>query len=59
MVGADRIVLGSNYPFGPSDPVAQLRATPGLSDTDFDKIVRQTPATLLGVSSGDWVSRAP
>lgn len=47
VVGADRIVLGGDYPMGASDPVGLLRATPGLSSSDVARISQMTPAKLL------------
>ncbi len=49
-VGADRVVLGTDYPFdmGISDPVARLDAL-GLSVADRDAIVGHTAAALLGI----------
>jgi aminocarboxymuconate-semialdehyde decarboxylase len=40
LVGADRVLLGSDYPFemGDLDPVTTLRATPGVADESFAMI---------------------
>lgn len=47
VVGADRIVLGGDYPFGVDDPIGLLRSTPDLSDADLRAIVCDTPSALL------------
>jgi aminocarboxymuconate-semialdehyde decarboxylase len=46
-VGADRIILGTDYPFGGDDPVGEIRKCPGA---DVDKIVSHTPAAILGLA---------
>jgi aminocarboxymuconate-semialdehyde decarboxylase len=50
LVGADRILLGSDYPFdmGTEDPVGALLAA-GLSDADFAAIVGRNAINLLGL----------
>jgi aminocarboxymuconate-semialdehyde decarboxylase len=47
--GADRIVVGSDYPFdmGPEDPIGFVEETPGISEEDKRKIISETPARLL------------
>ncbi|MEV4947145.1 amidohydrolase family protein [Streptomyces sp. NPDC053755] len=49
--GADRVLLGSDFPFdmGCPDPVAALRAA-GLSETDFDAIRGGNAAALLNLA---------
>jgi aminocarboxymuconate-semialdehyde decarboxylase len=49
-VGADRIVLGSDYPVGEDDPVSFVRKTRGISEADCRKILSGTAAELLGLS---------
>jgi aminocarboxymuconate-semialdehyde decarboxylase len=49
-VGADRIILGTDYPFGEDDPVGAIRKVTGVSRMDVDKIVSQTPAAILGLA---------
>lgn len=51
IVGADRVLLGSDYPFemGDLDPVSTLRATPGVSDEHFAMI---TEGNFLGILNG-------
>jgi aminocarboxymuconate-semialdehyde decarboxylase len=46
-VGADRIILGTDYPFGGPDPVGEIRQCAGA---DVDKIVSQTAAGILGLA---------
>lgn len=38
MVGADRVMLGTDFPFDRSDPIGLLDSTDGLSDTDPERI---------------------
>jgi aminocarboxymuconate-semialdehyde decarboxylase len=40
LVGADRVVLGTDYPFemGDLDPLTTLRATPGLGPNEYEMI---------------------
>ena len=48
-VGADRIVLGSDYPVGETDPVAFVRNAKGLSAADKEKILSKNATKLLGL----------
>ena len=52
VAGANRVVLGTDYPFdmGIGDPLARLDAATGLSPTDRAAIRGQTAAALLGLS---------
>lgn len=49
LVGIDRVLLGSDYPFemGDLDPVTSLRATPELSDDQFAMITEGNFLRLL------------
>ena len=47
-VGADRIVLGSDYPVGEKDPVGFVERC-GVSDDELDMIAGRTLAGLLGI----------
>lgn len=51
LVGVDRVVLGSDYPFemGDLDPLTTLRATPGVGQAEFDMI---TEKTLMSIVKG-------
>lgn len=51
LVGADRVLLGSDYPFemGDLDPLTTLRATPGVGDAELDMITR---TNLLSIIEG-------
>jgi aminocarboxymuconate-semialdehyde decarboxylase len=51
VVGADRVMLGTDYPFdmGDTDPVTLVDATEGLSDDDRVAIKGGTAAALFGV----------
>lgn len=51
VVGADRIVLGSDYPVGESNGRAALRYAPGLTEADLERIIRTTPSQLLSRGS--------
>jgi aminocarboxymuconate-semialdehyde decarboxylase len=46
-VGAKRILLGSDYPFGEDDPVGVIRKNPNLSKEDMENIISKTPAAIL------------
>jgi aminocarboxymuconate-semialdehyde decarboxylase len=48
-VGADRVVLGSDYPFamGQTDPLSTVGEATGLSDRDRDLILHGTAGELL------------
>jgi aminocarboxymuconate-semialdehyde decarboxylase len=48
-VGADRLVLGSDYPVGEQDPLAWLQAA-GVQGTDLQAIAGGNAARLLGLS---------
>lgn len=48
VVGHDRIVLGSDYPIGVNDPVAELRQTANLNEMQLRAILGETAAKLLG-----------
>jgi aminocarboxymuconate-semialdehyde decarboxylase len=50
-VGAGRIILGTDYPFGEDDPVGTVRKCDGVSSADVDRIVSQTPAAILGLAT--------
>jgi aminocarboxymuconate-semialdehyde decarboxylase len=49
VVGADRIVMGSDYPVGEADPVGFLERTAGITDAEIDMIAGGTAAKLLGL----------
>ncbi|MCF8095208.1 MAG: amidohydrolase [Desulfobacteraceae bacterium] len=49
-VGADRLVMGSDYPVGEKDPVGWLRDA-GVTGTDFVKIAGGNAAHILGLSA--------
>lgn len=50
-VGADRLVLGTDYPFpiASQDPVGDALAVPGLSDEELEAVLGGTAAKLLGI----------
>jgi aminocarboxymuconate-semialdehyde decarboxylase len=48
-VGADRVLLGSDYPVGETKPIEFVRETDGLSEVQKDRIVRSNAAELLGL----------
>jgi len=50
-VGADRVLLGSDYPVGETKPIDFVRETDGLSQVQKDGIVRSNAAALLGLPS--------
>lgn len=49
LIGADRLVVGSDAPFphGDPDPVATVTAVDGLSDTQVQAILRDNAERLL------------
>lgn len=49
-VGADRVVMGSDYPVGEDDPVAFVRKTRSLSEAECRGILSGNAAKLLGIS---------
>ncbi len=51
LVGADRIMVGTDYPFeaGDLDPLPTIEAVPNLSDRERELIVSGTAAQLLGI----------
>jgi aminocarboxymuconate-semialdehyde decarboxylase len=50
-VGPERIVMGSDYPVGDTDPVGFVQRCPTLAPDDVDQIVGGTLASLLGVAT--------
>jgi aminocarboxymuconate-semialdehyde decarboxylase len=50
-VGADRIVMGSDYPVGETDPVGFVERCPSLSPADVERVVGGTLAELLGLAA--------
>ena len=51
VVGADRVMLGTDFPFdmGETDPVGLIDATEGLSDAERSGIKGANAARLFGV----------
>jgi len=50
-VGAQRILLGTDYPFGEEDPVGAIRRNPAISRTDLENIISNTPSSILSSAS--------
>jgi len=50
-VGADRIVLGADYPVGGSDPVGEVKEAVSLSNDDLRMVAAGTAAKLLGIET--------
>ena len=46
-VGAERIVFGTDYPFGEEDPVANVGKCPGISPAQLSMVLSQTPGSIL------------
>jgi aminocarboxymuconate-semialdehyde decarboxylase len=49
-VGAERVLLGSDYPVGEAKPVEFVRETDTLTAAQKDQIVRTNGAMLLGLN---------
>jgi aminocarboxymuconate-semialdehyde decarboxylase len=49
-VGADRLVMGSDYPVGESDPIGFVERCPGVSKADLAMIAGGNAARLLGLA---------
>ena len=49
VVGADRVVMGSDYPVGETDPVGFVAGCPGLSDAEIAMITGGNAAKILGM----------
>ncbi len=49
-VGADRVLLGSDYPVGETKPIEFVTETETLSTAQKEKIVRTNAAALLGIA---------
>jgi len=61
-VGPDRIVMGSDFPVGDTDPVGFVQRCRALDPDEVDRIVGGTLASLLGltaVSGGLGITRRP
>lgn len=56
-VGADRIVLGSDYPVGDKDPLDILRRCSNVSGAELDMITKETPAEILGLGRQEPLAR--
>jgi predicted TIM-barrel fold metal-dependent hydrolase len=48
-VGADRLVMGSDYPVGEIDPVGFIEKCPGISKAEATMMTGGTAARLLGL----------
>jgi len=48
-VGADRVVLGTDYPFGEDDPVGNIGKGEGISAEAHRQILGETAAGILGL----------
>jgi aminocarboxymuconate-semialdehyde decarboxylase len=48
-VGADRILLGADYPVGDTDPVGEVKKAVTLSNEDLRMVAGGTAAKLLGI----------
>jgi aminocarboxymuconate-semialdehyde decarboxylase len=48
-VGADRLVMGSDYAVGDADPVGSVKAVANITETDLPLVTGGTAARLLGL----------
>lgn len=46
-IGADRLILSSDFPVGENDAVGFISALPDLSRREFDQITKQNAASVL------------
>jgi len=49
-VGADRVLLGSDYPVGETKPLEFVTGTDALSDSQKAQIIRTNAAALFGLN---------
>jgi aminocarboxymuconate-semialdehyde decarboxylase len=49
-VGAEQVLLGSDYPVGENKPIEFVSETDGLSAEQKEKIVRVNASVLLGLA---------
>ena len=52
-VGADRLVMGSDFPVGDTDPVGFVERCGALSPADVEMVLGGTLAGLLGLTAVD------
>ena len=57
-VGADRIVLGADYPVGESDPVGVVKEAVTLSNAGLQMVAGGTAARLLGIAPASQAVRS-
>jgi aminocarboxymuconate-semialdehyde decarboxylase len=57
-VGAEQVLLGSDYPVGEAGPVEFVTDTNALSAIQKEQIVRTNAATLLGVANSQLTTLA-
>lgn len=50
-VGANRIVMGSDYPVGETDPMGFVERCPSLGPADVELVLGGTLAGLLGLAT--------
>jgi hypothetical protein len=50
-IGADRIVLGVNYPVGGTDPVSEVKKAVTMSNDDLRMVAAGTAAQLLRIET--------
>ena len=55
-VGADRILLGADYPVGEDDPVGVVKSAVTLSNADLRMVAGGTAARLLGIEAAQKVA---
>jgi aminocarboxymuconate-semialdehyde decarboxylase len=48
-VGADRLLMGSDYSVGDADPVGSVKAVPNISAAELPMVTGGTAARLLGL----------
>jgi len=51
-VGADRLVMGSDYAVGDPDPIGSVEAVVNIGEKDRPLVTGGTAARLLGLTAG-------
>jgi aminocarboxymuconate-semialdehyde decarboxylase len=58
-VGADHVLMGSDWPVGEADPIGFVERCEALDEAGRRAVLGATAARLLGIGAGDVVGSAP